>query len=329
VSLSCLSGGGMIGVPERVAGFKEASTLLAELRQLADRDALAHHSAAIPSLTLQDSYRACEAITRTHSRSFFFSSQLLPRAKRHAVRALYAFCRTSDDLVDQPGRDPAAALAAWVQHVHTPQLALNHPVLMAWNDTARRYAIPQELVDELLAGIAMDLTISRYATFDDLWVYCYRVASVVGLLSMQIVGADPAAVGYAIRLGVALQLTNILRDVGEDAQRGRIYLPQEDLARFGLTDREILDGCDGPRFQALMRFEIARAEQLYTAAWPGIMLLSPDSRLAIGAAAEIYRAILAQIAANKYDVFTRRAHVPLVKKLRILRQVHGRLLQHA
>ncbi|MDZ4721499.1 MAG: phytoene/squalene synthase family protein [Roseiflexaceae bacterium] len=330
MSLSHPSGWGAVQGDERTAVFKEAGILLAELREIADLDPSTHVHEHVPEsfrLTLQESYCACEAITRQYSKSFFFSSQLLPPEKRKAVRALYAFCRTSDDLVDHPGDELARALATWVELVHAPQPPNNHPVLLAWSDTAQRHAIPMALVDELLAGIAMDLSISRYATFDELWVYCYRVASVVGLLSMQIIGYQNGASPYAVKLGVALQLTNILRDVGEDACRGRIYLPHEDLARFGLTDADILAGCCDQRFRALMQFEIARAHQLYEEAWAGIPMLNPDSQLAIGAAAEVYRAILGNIEQNDYDVFTRRAHVPFLKKLWILWNVRCRLEQ--
>jgi 15-cis-phytoene synthase len=229
--------------------------------------------------------------------------------------------------VDRPGEDLARALASWVALVHSDHHAPHHPVLLAWNDTVARHAIPRSLVDELLAGIAMDLSVARYATFDELWVYCYRVASVVGLISMQIIGHEPGAAEYAVKLGVALQLTNILRDVGEDAQRGRIYLPQEDLAHFGVTDEDILAGRRSAAFRELMRFEIARANALYEQSWPGIALLSADSRLAIGAAAEVYRAILAKIEQNEYDVFTKRAHVSFFEKLRTLWMVRRRVQQ--
>jgi phytoene synthase len=273
---------------------------------------------------LDAAYRTCAEITRRHSKSFFLSSQLLPPPKRRAVRALYAFCRTSDDLVDVMGGD-AGALAAWVALVRAPHPMPGNAVLLAWHDTRTRHAIPQVLVDELLAGIAMDLSVARYPTFADLWVYCYRVASVVGLLAMQIVGHSDGAADYAVRLGVALQLTNILRDVGEDSRRGRIYIPQEDMARFGVTEAEIVAGAQGEHTQALLQFEIQRARDLYESAWGGVRLLSPDSRLAIGAAGEIYRAILGRIEANRYDVFTRRASVPLLQKLQILWRVRARL----
>lgn len=319
----------VMGILERSVAFKEADILLAELRQVVDLESPQHlaqisQSAAI-TLTTRESYDACAAITRRYSKSFFFSSQLLPPLKRRAVRALYAFCRTSDDLVDEPGSDPARALASWVALVHASHIPPCHPVLVAWNDTVDRHAIPKILVDELLAGIAMDLSVHRYATFDELWIYCYRVASVVGLLSMQIIGYQPGAAEYAIKLGVALQLTNILRDVGEDARRGRVYLPQEDLQRFGLTDQDILDGRCDASFQALMQFEIARAHRLYEESWAGITLLNADSRLAVGAASAIYRAILDKIVENCYDVFTRRAHVSFFEKLRILWDVQRRL----
>ncbi len=313
---------------EREAPIRDAAALLASLRHLAEPDVLEHTSripGALPSLTLDAAYRQCVEITRINSRSFYLSSQLLPREKRLAVRALYAFCRTSDDTVDRAADDPARALANWVACVHAPHPPIDHPVLLAWDDTVRRYAIPQSLVDELLAGIAMDLTVHRYETFDDLWLYCYRVASVVGLLSMHIIGYRDGAAPYAVKLGVALQLTNILRDVGEDARRGRIYLPQEDLRRFGLTDDDILHGRRDDRFRALMRFEMERAHALYDESWPGIALLDPDGRMAIAAAAEIYRGILPRIVANHYDVFQKRAYVPLTGKIAILWRTYHKL----
>jgi phytoene synthase len=311
----------------------EATALLAKLCGHAGLAETPHFGTPNrPPLQLNEAYRACEAITRKHSRSFFLSTQLLPAEKRRAIRALYAFCRTSDDLVDKPGQDTMRALAEWVALVHTRQTPPDNAVLLAWRDTATRYSVPQALVDELLAGVAMDLTVSRYATFDDLWRYCYRVASVVGLISMQIIGGQSGATSYAIALGVALQLTNILRDVGEDAARGRIYLPQEDLARFGIHEEELLAGCRQPvewrsntRFRALMSYEIDRAHSLYEAAWPGIAMLNPDGQLAVAAAAEIYRGILARIVANDYDVFARRAHVSLAGKLSMLPGIWRRL----
>jgi phytoene synthase len=197
-------------------------------------------------------------------------------------------------------------------------LACNDPLLPAWADVSQRYALPAGLTRELLAGVGMDLSIKRYATFSDLQLYCYRVASVVGLLSMHIIGFTPGAESYAIQLGIALQLTNILRDVGEDAARGRIYLPLEDLERFGVREEDILEGVRSEAFQALMRWEIARAEALYQASWPGIAMLHRDGQMAVATAALLYRAILPKIAANGYDVFTKRACVSRREKLLLL-----------
>ena len=315
---------------EREVPYGEASALLATLRRLAEHDGPAQPVAeapARPSISLPEAYRHCVEITRKHSRSFFLSSQLLPAEKRLAIRALYAFCRTSDDLVDQPDQDATQALAAWVAQVHAPLPPADNAVLVAWHDTLERYHVPRSLPDELLAGIAMDLTVSRYATFDDLWLYCYRVASVVGLISMHIIGYREGASPFAIKLGVALQLTNILRDVGEDAARGRVYLPLEDLERFDLTDDDILNGRRDQAFRELMRFEIERAHSLYDASWPGIAMLNRDGRLAIAAAGEIYRGILGKIQAMDYDVFRRRAYVPFAEKLLTLWRVRRRLYE--
>jgi phytoene synthase len=195
------------------------------------------------------------------------------------------------------------------------------PVLLAWHDTSTRYALPRALADELLAGVGMDLSINRYQTFDDLRLYCYRVASVIGLLSMHIIGYEEGAEPYAIHLGTALQLTNILRDIGEDAARGRIYLPLEDLERFGLREEDILNRVQDQRFRELMQWQIARAERLYQEAWPGILLLHRDGQFAVAAAALLYRAILPRITANDYDVFTTRAFVSGGEKLLLLPRI--------
>lgn len=284
--------------------------------------------ADISETELAQAYATCVAITKHHSKSFFLSTALLPASKRKAIRALYAFCRVSDDIVDQAAEGSAPhALAHWVHLVHQRITPRDNPVLIAWNDTVTRYNISQTLVDELLAGIAMDLTVTRYESFDDLWLYCYRVASVVGLISMQIIGHNPEAVDCAVKLGVALQLTNILRDIGEDAQRGRIYIPQQDLQRFGMSDDDIIQRRVHPRFKAMIRFQSARAHALYEEAWPGIGMLNADSRLAIAAAATIYRGILDAIHRNGYDVFHGRAHVPLWRKLVLLHHARQRLQQ--
>jgi phytoene synthase len=275
----------------------------------------------VPAVNRQliDAYAHCREVTRQASKSFSLAARLLPPGKRRAVEALYAFARTSDDLVDEHD-EPATALETWITQAHG-RVPSDELLLVAWMDTCVQYGLPRTLADELLAGVAMDLSIDRYATFADLRLYCYRVASVVGLLVMHIVGHLPGADTYAVELGIALQLTNILRDVGEDAARGRIYLPQEDLERFGVAEAEILSGVRTDRFRALMRWEIARAEALYQASWPGIALLHRDGQMAVAAAALLYRAILPKIIANDYDVWNKRAFVSPREKLQALPRI--------
>jgi phytoene synthase len=275
-------------------------------------------SAARPDL-LERAYARCEAVTAAHSRTFHLATRLLPRPKRRAMRALYAFCRTTDDLIDQPAADAAAALAAWRRRATAATPPRHDLVAVAWADTRARYGIPARCAEQLVDGVARDLDQRRYATFADLADYAYGVASTVGLMSMRIVGsAGEAAIPYAVELGVALQVTNILRDVGEDWRAGRLYLPLDELAAHGLGEADVAAGRVDGRWRAFMRFQIARNRRLYDEAWPGIGLLHRDGRLAVAAAGDLYRAILDDIEAHDYDVFRRRAHVGAWGKLRRL-----------
>lgn len=269
---------------------------------------------------LGKAYSYCEEITAEHSRSFHLTSGLLPAGKRQAVHALYAFCRVTDDIVDlQEGTKVQASLHNWHQHAFTSAPPADDLVAVAWADARARYDIPQRYAEQLFEGVSRDLVQTRYQTFEELATYCYGVASTVGLMSMHIIGfSDRAAVSYAVKLGLALQLTNILRDIGEDWQRGRFYLPQIELAAFGLSEADVAAGRVDDRWRAFMQFQIARNRQLYAEAWPGIALLNPDGRFAIAAAAGIYRAILDDIEAHDYDVFNRRAYVSTWGKLRRL-----------
>lgn len=277
---------------------------------------------------LGDAYRVCERVTRKHSRTFYLASGLLPEAKRKAARALYAFCRLSDDIVDRsPGADPGAALASWRAHSLTRRPSENDPVALAWADTRLKHGIPVRYAEQLLDGIASDLTRRRYETFDELAAYSYRVASTVGLMAMHIIGfSGPQAIPYAIKLGVALQLTNILRDVAEDWRNGRLYLPLEDLQRFDLSEADVAAGEVTPQWRAFLRFQIARTRRLYAEAWPGIALLGREGRFAIAAAADLYGAILDDIEKHDYDVFTRHAHISAREKLRRLPGIRSRTL---
>jgi len=283
-------------------------------------NALAPASAPFgPVLTLDDCYRACGAITRRHSKSFSLSLQFLPRAKRRAVWAVYAFCRTADDIVDRrdSSAEPLLAIDAWEAELRAAYAGrASNPILVAFADAAARYDVPLSAALDLLRGARMDLTIGRYATYADLHGYCYLVASTVGVLVTPILGAlDSAALGDAIALGHAMQMTNILRDVGEDARLGRIYLPADELARFGYTEADLFAGTVDERFVELMRFQIARARTLYAEAEPGIARLQPESRYTVRLALRLYRGILGAIEANRYDVFTKRAYVRLQTKL--------------
>ncbi len=276
--------------------------------------------ATLDSTLLARAYKACEQITRQHSRTFYLASGLLPPDKRQAARALYAFCRVSDDIVDRSlhtGR--MNELNDWRGRALSAHPSDADLVAVAWADTRARFGIPLRYAEQLLDGVASDLTKSRYETFDELAAYAYGVASTVGLMAMHIIGfRGPEAIPYAVKLGVALQLTNILRDVGEDWKNGRLYLPQEDLRRFGLSEAEIAAGKVTPAWRRFMRFQIERVRRLYAESWPGIGLLEGDGRFAIAAAADLYEAILEDIEAHDYDVFSRRAHLSAWGKLRRL-----------
>jgi len=268
---------------------------------------------------LQAAYQHCEAITRIHSRTFYLASALLPPEKRRATRALYAFCRVTDDLVDRaPGsvEDTLASLRAWRDRALDPHPSADQPVALAWADARARHGIPVGYAEQLIDGVERDLTHKRYNTFDELAAYSYGVASTVGLMAMHITGfSSEHALPYAVRLGVALQMTNILRDVAEDYRVGRVYLPAQELAAFDLSEDDIQTGRVTDRWRAFMRFQIDRNRRLYDEALPGIAALNSEGRFAIAAAAELYRAILTDIEANDYDVFSRRAHIATTGKV--------------
>jgi phytoene synthase len=283
------------------------------------------HPATRPDLSywagdasLEKAYELCGQIAVHHSKSFYLASALLPEEKRSSVRALYAFCRTVDDIVDEGtliGREVELnywrGLAQGILHPRPDDL-----VGQAWVDTRSRYHIPAQYALQLIDGVSRDLGAVRYATFDELTTYCYGVASTVGLMSMYIVGFKSAeAVPYAIKLGVALQMTNILRDIGEDFRNSRVYLPQEDLRAFNLTETDLAISLVTPQWREFMKFQLFRTRQLYTEAAEGLKHLERDGQLAIGAAADFYQGILETIEANDYDVFSKRASLSAWGKL--------------
>ena len=266
---------------------------------------------------LRKAYQHAETVTAAHSKSFHFASRLLPEEKRSAIRALYAFCRTVDDIVDESADDERESrLDYWRTMIETASFANNDLVATAWADTITRYHIPRHYALQLIDGVNRDLMQSRYQTFDELATYCYGVASTVGLMSMYIVGfKSNDAVPYAIKLGVALQMTNILRDIGEDYRNGRLYLPREELTFYGVREQDIANGLITDNWRQFMKFQIERTRQLYEESWTGVKMLEREGQLAIGAASIFYQGILDDIEKHNYDVFTRRANLGALGKV--------------
>jgi 15-cis-phytoene synthase len=261
----------------------------------------------------------CQQKAAQSGSSFYYSFMFLPPPRRRAITALYAFCREVDDVVDEVA-DPAVArtkLAWWRQEIArafdgTPQ----HPVALALKPIVREFALPPEHFQTVIDGMAMDLEQARYVDFAALELYCHRVAGVVGLMSAEIFGfADARTRGYARDLGVAFQLTNICRDVGEDARRGRIYLPQEDLARFDVTPSALLraDYSDGVR--KLMAFEVTRAQEWYARALAQLPAVDRRAQRTGLIMAAIYRTLLDEIARDGYRVLDRRTSLTPLRKL--------------
>lgn len=290
-------------------------------------------------------YSVCRGITRNSAKNFYYAFLVLPQRKRQALCAVYAFMRRCDDIADDTTlscEERRFKLNQWLDYLHRAQQgeASDDPILLALIDAQREYTIPAGLLDELATGTAMDvldplagvnddepafatpalpgLTV-QYQTFEDLKLYCYRVASIVGLVCIHIFGyRDPAAEPLAEQCGLAFQLTNIIRDVKEDAAMGRIYLPQEDLAKFGLSAAELLSTPDPPRFRPLLAFEADRAREFYQAGDQLSVYVSEDSRPALWVLINIYRKLLDKIAERQYDVFSSKVSLTVSEKLRIL-----------
>jgi phytoene synthase len=285
-------------------------------------------------------YSVCRGITRANAKNFYYAFLVLPKRKRQALCAVYAFMRRCDDIADDPTlalEERRQKLDTWLDALHRVQQGQpsDDPILLALNDAQRRYTIPAGLLDELAMGTAMDvvdpiaepqapasatphLTV-QYKTFEDLKVYCYRVASVVGLVCIHIFGyRDPAAEPLAEQCGLAFQLTNIIRDVKEDAAMGRVYLPEEDLAKFGLSAPDLLAAPDAARFRPLLVLEADRAREGYEAGDQLIPYISEDSQPALFVLVNIYRKLLEKISERQYDVFSGKITLTVSEKLRIL-----------
>jgi 15-cis-phytoene synthase len=287
-------------------------------------------------------YSVCRSITRSTAKNFYYAFLVLPPRKREALSAVYAFMRRCDDIADDASLslpERRQKLDAWLDSLHRAQQGepTDDPILLALTDAQRRHVIPAGLLDELAHGTAMDVGETpdaedepgfarsipgahvQYKTFEDLRLYCYRVASVVGLVCIHIFGyRDSDAETLAERCGLAFQLTNIIRDVKEDAALGRVYLPAEDLRKFGLSVEELLTKPDPQRFRPLLALEADRARELYRAGDELVPYVSEDSQPGLWVLVNIYRRLLEKIAEKQYDVFTGKVSLSLWEKLRIL-----------
>jgi 15-cis-phytoene synthase len=274
------------------------------------------------SLSLAESYELCRKIQKAHSRTYYFSTRLFPAEVRPRVHALYAFMRYADEIVDTPHDLPLGAQLSVLEEFEAETMAavsgeqVPNPVLRAYADTVLACGIEPETITAFMESMKMDTRVFRYQTFSDLEAYTYGSAAVVGLMMCRVVGvAEGKADTHAEALGVAMQLSNFLRDVGEDWRRGRVYLPLEDLAHFGYTERDLALGVVDERFVALMRFEIDRARRLYEVADGGMDFIPRGRRFPVVVARKLYAAILDRIEAQRYDVFSRRAQVSRPAKL--------------
>jgi phytoene synthase len=291
---------------------------------------------APPQLVM--AYSVCKGITRTAAKNFYYAFLALPRRKREALCAVYAFMRRCDDITDDGSLslpERRKKLDAWLDDLHRAQQGqpTDDAILLALTDAQRRFAVPAGLLDELAHGTAMDVEESeiaaqnatnsgltvQYQTFEDLRLYCYRVASVVGLVCIHIFGyRNPAAEGLAERCGLAFQMTNIIRDVKEDAAMGRVYLPGEDLAKFNLSASELLGAPEPARFRPVLALEADRAREFYAAGDALIPYISEDSQPALWVLITIYRSLLEKIAQKQYDVFSGKIALSTGEKLKVL-----------
>lgn len=277
--------------------------------------------------TVEGSFAHCRATARSRARNFYYSFLLLPREERDAMCAIYAFMRHCDDITDDvpggngivtPSNDERAAMLEGWKAAFQDALGGRYgsdPILPALHQTMGKYRIPPQYCFELMEGVRRDLSPQRYQTFDELYRYCYQVASVVGLTTVRIFGYESeAALPLAEKCGIAFQLTNILRDIPEDAALGRLYLPEEDLRRFDLRPEDLLQARPGARFCEFMEFQCARANRFYEEAAPLLGMVRPACRPALWAMVAIYKGILQRIRRMGYDVYAARARLTAAEK---------------
>ncbi len=295
------------------------------------------HKAVISEIEdakLRFAYAHCRSITRKHAKTFYMATRFLPHQKQRGIFAIYGLCRTLDDIVDENEDNPYKKKRTRneiIDRLENFRIQLisayrgaeqTNSVLIAFADVLNRYNISLEHPLTLLDGVKMDLVKNRYNTFDELYEYSYKVASVVGLMTTEIFGySNPKAINYAVDLGIAMQLTNILRDIGEDLERNRIYIPTEDLEFFQITEEDMFRKDVSEKFIELMKFQIERARNYYNEADKGISMLDKDSRLPVLLARENYSRILNKIEGNHYQVFNQRAYLNSTEKFSILPKI--------
>ena len=264
-------------------------------------------------------YEYCRRLTKERAKNFYYAFITLPAAKRRAIYATYAFCRLCDDATDDSDDPDVKLRLVGEQREALEMTCAGKPegqVYLALHDTINSFGIPRDHLDEVINGVEMDITKSRYATFEELSEYCYRVASAVGLVCIEIFGyTDPNARQHAVDLGIAMQLTNILRDVEEDLERDRLYLPSEDLERFGCSEDEILQRRTSDGFRDMMRFQVERARDYFQRGKRLMPLLSPRSRACPAVLHGLYSRLLDRIEAADYNVFGKRIGLGTHEKL--------------
>ena len=268
---------------------------------------------------LDRAYDHCQQVTRSSASNFYYAFRTLPTRKRRAIYAAYAFCRLCDDIADgdlPPDEKRRLFTQTRRQLRESDNGGTSNPLFLALNDASAAFDIPLVLFEEVIRGVEMDLTRSSYDTFAELRDYCYKVASVVGLICIQVFGYDrPSAKHHAIDMGLAMQLTNILRDLKEDADRGRIYIPADEMASFGYTERDLRNGLVNDAFISMMEFQVARARGYFVDSARLIPLLPAQSRACPAVLHATYSTILDRIEASGYDVFQRRIGLSTTEKL--------------
>jgi len=267
-------------------------------------------------------FKEAKKITKKYAKTFYFASFFLDKNTRRGAYSIYAICRISDNSVDENSFIPKKRLLDIKNKIDLAYSnnPINEDLLLAFRETIVKYNIPKQYFDELISGMELDLTKSRYETFEDLYTYCYKVAGVIGLIMLKIFGyKNQEAAKYAVDLGIAMQLTNILRDIKEDCLRKRIYLPLNELNNFGVYEKDILNSKMNNNLESLLRFQLERAKKYYETSLKGVNLIdNKRAEFVVKLMANMYCAILDDIEKHNFDIFTRRAHTSILDKLTVL-----------